>query len=64
MPTGGLAESMKTLLTQVMILGIALPLQLALVPFNVAKRWLTPGELRFWTIAVFILIELIYLVIS
>jgi hypothetical protein len=55
---------MKTLLTHAIILGIALPLQLGLVPFNAAKRWLTPGELRFWTIAVFILIELIYLAIS
>jgi len=46
---------------QLLVLLLALPVQLALVPVNARTRWLTPGELRFWCVAIFILVEIIYL---
>lgn len=49
---------------QLAILVAALPLQLALVPINARTRWLTPGELRFWSVAVFVLVEIVYLAVS
>jgi len=39
------------------LLLVALPLQFGLVAVNARWRWLTPGELRFWTIAVFVFVE-------
>ncbi|MEA2781705.1 MAG: hypothetical protein QOK29_3249 [Rhodospirillaceae bacterium] len=55
---------MKVLLTQLVVLAIALPFQLALVPFNARTRWLTPGELRFWTVSIFVFAEICYLIAS
>jgi hypothetical protein len=49
---------------QFAILVAALPLQLALVPINARKGWLTPGELRFWCVAIFVLVEIIYLAVT
>jgi hypothetical protein len=54
----------KVLLTQLMVLGIALPFQLGLVPLNARTRWLTVGELRFWTISIFVFVEICYLIAS
>ncbi len=47
--------------TQLLLLLLALPLQLALVPLNARTRWLTVGELRFWTVAIFVAVELVNL---
>jgi hypothetical protein len=49
---------------QLAILVAALPLQLALVPINARTRWLTSGELRFWSVAIFVLVEIVYLAVS
>jgi hypothetical protein len=54
----------KALWAQLLVLCIALPLQLALVPLNARTRWLTPGELRFWSVSIFICVEFGYLIIS
>ena len=49
------------LIAQLLVLVAALPLQLLLVPLNRRKRWFTPGELRFWSIALFVIVEFIYI---
>jgi hypothetical protein len=54
---------MKAVLPQLVVLCIALPLQLALVPINAHTRWLTPGELRFWTVSIYICVEIGYLIL-
>ena len=41
-------------MTQILVLLAALPVQLALIPLNARTGWLTPGELRFWTVAIFV----------
>jgi hypothetical protein len=51
-------------LAHTVLLLIALPLQLGLVVLNGRTRWLTPGELRFWGIAVFVFVELVHLAVS
>jgi hypothetical protein len=48
---------------QFALLAAALPLQLLLVPLNARTRWLTPGELRFWAVAFFVVVELCYLTV-
>lgn len=53
---------MKTMLAaQLLILAASLPFQLLLVPLNERKRWFTPGELRFWSVAIFVIVEIVYL---
>ena len=55
----------RPLMTQHLVaLAISLPLQLALIPLNGRKLWFTPGELRFWAIAVFIIVEIAILAIA
>lgn len=49
---------------QFVLLGVALPLQLLLLPLNARRKWLTPGELRFWAVTVFLIVELCYLIVS
>jgi hypothetical protein len=49
---------------QLLILAAAVPFQLALLPINARKHWFTPGELRFWAVAVFVLLEIIYLTVT
>jgi hypothetical protein len=44
-----------------LLLLAALPLQLGLAVLNGRTGWLTPGELRFWGVAVFVFVELAYL---
>ena len=44
------------------LLLLASPFQLGLAIFNGHNRWFTPGELRFWAVAVFVLLEIIYLI--
>jgi hypothetical protein len=41
---------------------LALPLQLGLAALNSRTSFFTPGELRFWGIAVFIIVEVGYLI--
>jgi hypothetical protein len=48
---------------QFAVLGATLPLQLLLVPLNARTKWLTPGELRFWAVALFVIGELCYLTV-
>jgi hypothetical protein len=55
---------MSATLVHVLLLIVALPLQIALLLVNRRTRWLTPGELRFWTIALFVFVEIGYLVLS
>ena len=51
-----------TPLAHLLLLLLALPLQLGLVALNGRSRWLTPGELRFWAVAVFVMLEIAYLI--
>lgn len=44
-----------------LLLLVALPLQAGLVLANAWTQWFTPGELRFWGIAVFVLVEIVYM---
>ncbi len=50
-----------TPLLHLVLLLLALPLQLGLAVLNGRTRWLTPGELRFWGVAIFLIVEIIYL---
>jgi len=45
----------------VLALLVALPFQLALIPLNRRREWLTSGELRFWAVAVFVAGEIVFL---
>ena len=49
------------LAAQMLVLLVSLPFQLALVPLNARKLWFTPGELRFWAVAIFVIVEVIYI---
>jgi hypothetical protein len=40
---------------------VCAPLQLCIGIWNTRSKWLTPGEVRFWGVAVFVLAEFIYL---
>ncbi len=46
---------------QILILLVSFPLQIALLPFNRRYMVFTPGEIRFWSIAIFAAVELIFL---
>jgi hypothetical protein len=48
-------------LAHLLLLLLALPLQAGLVLVNARRDWFTPGELRFWGVAVFVMLELVYL---
>jgi hypothetical protein len=50
------------LAVQLLILALAVPFQLVLLPINARNHWFTPGELRFWAVAVFVLVEIVYLI--
>lgn len=49
------------LITHLLVFASALPFQISLVPLNRARGWFSPGELRFWTVAIFVIAELTYL---
>lgn len=51
-----------TPLAHVILLLLAMPLQLGLAALNTRMRWFTPGELRFWGVAIFLILEIGYLV--
>jgi hypothetical protein len=52
-----------TPLAHVLLLLLATPLQLGLAVLNGRRQWFTPGELRFWAVAVFIILEIAYLIL-
>jgi hypothetical protein len=49
-------------LAHLLLLILALPLQVGLALFNGRVQWFTPGELRFWGVAMFLILEIAYLV--
>ena len=52
----------STLLGHLVALLVALPLQLGLAVINGRTGFFTPGELRFWGVALFLIVEIAYLV--
>ena len=44
-----------------LVFGACMPFQLGLGVMNTRKKWLTPGEVRFWGVAFFVAAEFIYL---
>lgn len=48
-------------IVHLVLLLVALPLQLGLVLANAGTGWFTPGEIRFWGIAVFVILEIAYM---
>ncbi len=52
----------STVLGHLLVLLLALPLQLGLASLNSRTRFFTPGELRFWGVALFLIVEIAYLV--
>ena len=50
-----------TVLEHVAVFGVCAPFQLLLGIWNSRRRWLTPGEVRFWGVALFVVAEMIYL---
>jgi len=51
-----------TPLAHLLLLILAMPVQLGLAVFNSRVLWFTPGELRFWGVALFLIVEIAYLV--
>ena len=49
------------MLEHVAVFAVCAPFQLLLGIWNSRKRWLTPGEVRFWGVAIFVAAEMIYL---
>lgn len=49
-------------LAHLLLLVLALPLQFGLAVVNSRMQWFTPGELRFWGVSVFLILEIAYLV--
>lgn len=52
----------STMLGHLIVLLLALPLQLGLAAWNGRSGVFTPGELRFWGVAVFLIVEIAYLI--
>lgn len=48
---------------QIAVLLLSLPFQVALLPLNNRYMLFTPGELRFWSVAILVAIELIFLAV-
>jgi hypothetical protein len=63
-PCPGRAKGLTMVASQLLILALAVPLQLSLLPLNAQKHWFTPGELRFWAVALFVLVEVVYLIVT
>ncbi len=49
------------MLEHVLVAAVCVPFQLAIAVWNTRRRWLTPGEVRFWGIALFVAAEFVYL---
>jgi len=48
-------------LEHIIVFAVCAPFQFLLGIWNTRKRWLTPGEVRFWGVALFVAAEMIYL---
>jgi len=51
----------RAMLAHIIIFAACVPLQFGLGVWNTRKKWLTPGEVRFWGMAIFVTAEFIYL---
>ncbi len=49
------------MLKHLIVFAACAPFQLGLGVVNTRKKWLTPGEVRFWGVVLFVAAELIYL---
>ena len=49
------------MLEHVIVFAVCAPFQLLLGVWNTRSKWLTPGEVRFWGMAIFVVAEFIYL---
>ena len=49
------------MLEHIIVFAVCTPFQILLGIWNTRKRWLTPGEVRFWGVAIFVAAEMIYL---
>jgi hypothetical protein len=49
---------------QVILLAICLPLFIGLGLINSRRNFLTPGEIRFWGVCIFVAVEFLYLGLS
>ena len=50
-------------LGHLVVLLLALPLQFGFGVFNGRVGWFTSGEVRFWGVVAFVILEIIYLII-
>ena len=61
-PPGGQERPIGTaVLEHIIVFAVCAPFQMLLGIWNTRKRWLTPGEVRFWGVALFVAAEMIYL---
>ena len=51
----------KLVLEHLIVFATCAPLQLGIGVLNTRKKWLTPGEVRFWGVALFVAAEFAYL---
>ena len=49
------------MLEHIIVFAVCAPFQILLGIWNTRRRWLTPGEVRFWGVAIFVAAEMIYL---
>ena len=49
------------MLEHVLVAAVCVPFQLLIGVWNTRSKWLTPGEVRFWGVAVFLVAEFVYL---
>ena len=49
------------MLEHLAVFGAAAPFQLGIGVLNTRKKWLTPGEVRFWGVMLFVAAEFTYL---
>ncbi len=49
------------MLEHLLVFAASMPFQLALGVWNTRRRWFTPGEVRFWGVALFVAAEFVYL---
>ena len=52
------------MLEQIAVVAICAPFQLMIGGWNTRQQWLTPGEVRFWGVALFVTVEFVYLGVS
>ncbi len=52
------------MLEHVIVVAVCAPFQLMIGVWNTRRKWLTPGEVRFWGVALFVTAEFLYLGVS